>query len=268
MSNSSQPDYCSDSETPINDHETPTNQLKQPQPIINDEISTTQLKALSSSPAPVSKPSTKSPSSDHSITAPSLNSKNKKKRKIADVDGEEDCKIANVDGEEDHSEKKSNRDDGVNCLSQKLKLAPFTRIWSHKNEIKLLRYVLQYKREKQVEPRQNYNDFHDFIVKLLKIDFSRMQVKEKLRRLKDKFEKNVNKGYGSKSFSNLHDKKVFRLSRKVWKRDDDTAPVKVAVNNQSEKMNSVLIKELEFMIARNDLLKEVAMANLEALKSS
>lgn len=218
----------------------------------------------------------------------------KKKPKVVDADTEN-----NVDDE-----------------NKPKKLAPFTKIWSSKQEVKLLKCAIKFKRDKGLEPKESFDEFHELALRSLKTDFSRMQVSEKLRRLKEKYDKNIKKGHNANSFSDSHDEAVFCLSEKIWRRDFATAPPPVEIdkvrlfvshlsglvssdyakyigpnpdlqveealiNNDLQlvenrrvgqrlkgRMKDVLIQELSMLIAKMDLLQEVAKDRLEALRSS
>ncbi|KAM1351270.1 hypothetical protein ACFX13_005210 [Malus domestica] len=90
----------------------------------------------------------------------------------------------------------------------------FQRIWSDDDEIIILKGMVDYTTKKGADPYSDMGAFHEFIKKSLKVDVTKTQLQDKIRRLKKKYETNVKK----KKFNPTkpHDQKVFDLSKKVW----------------------------------------------------
>ncbi|RDY05318.1 putative transcription factor, partial [Mucuna pruriens] len=99
-------------------------------------------------------------------------------------------------------------------------LKRFQRLWSEDDEIAILKGMVEFTSKTGQDPLKftNANAFHDFMKKSLHAECSSNQLKEKVRRLKKKFETNAGKvknGEGP-SFAKLHDQRSFELSKKVW----------------------------------------------------
>ncbi|XP_061370085.1 STOREKEEPER protein-like [Gastrolobium bilobum] len=98
----------------------------------------------------------------------------------------------------------------------------FQRIWSEEDEIAILKGMVEFASKTGMDPIKQVNDFHDFVKKSLHVDASVNQLKEKIRRLKKKFETNAGKGKNGEGpkFSKAHEQKSFELSKKVWANGD------------------------------------------------
>lgn len=94
------------------------------------------------------------------------------------------------------------------------KAIPFQRLWSDEDEITILKGMIEYTTKNGADPYSDMNAFHEFIKKSLKVDVTKIQLQDKLRRMRKKFENNVKK----KKYNPTkpHDVKVFELSKKVW----------------------------------------------------
>ncbi|KAL6197563.1 hypothetical protein ACLB2K_033171 [Fragaria x ananassa] len=126
-----------------------------------------------------------------------LNKDSKKAKKKGD-DQEED-------GVEEESSKKSNL---------------FQRLWSDEDEIIILKGMNDYATKKGVDPYADMGAFHEFIKKSLKVDVSKVQLQDKIRRMRKKFENNVRKKHEP---TKPHEKKTYELSKKVWGGGEDLA---------------------------------------------
>ncbi|KAL5839718.1 hypothetical protein ACOSQ4_012326 [Xanthoceras sorbifolium] len=95
----------------------------------------------------------------------------------------------------------------------------FQRLWSEDDEIAVLKGMIEFSTKKGVDPNQDMNAFHDFIKKSLHVDVSRNQLVDKIRRLKKKYENNLERGIKKgedRTFSKPHEQKAYDLSKKVW----------------------------------------------------
>ncbi|KAF9665934.1 hypothetical protein SADUNF_Sadunf16G0176800 [Salix dunnii] len=93
----------------------------------------------------------------------------------------------------------------------------FQRLWTEDDEIALLRGIIDFTEKKGYDPSKDMNAFYDFIKKSLHFDVSMTQLKDKISRLKKKFENHVKGKKGeNKSFSKPHDQKGFDLSKSIW----------------------------------------------------
>ncbi|KAI4299240.1 hypothetical protein L6164_032717 [Bauhinia variegata] len=93
----------------------------------------------------------------------------------------------------------------------------FQRLWSEDDEIAILKGMVEYSAKNGADPHKDPNAFHDFIKESLHVDVSKVQLMDKIRRLKKKYENNAGKKNGEdRKFSKAHDKKAFELSKKIW----------------------------------------------------
>ncbi|KAK7339453.1 hypothetical protein VNO77_20121 [Canavalia gladiata] len=119
----------------------------------------------------------------------------------------------------------SDEEDGKKSGEQSKKL--FQRLWSEEDELAILKGMVDFTSKTGQDPYKYATSFHDFMKKSLHVEASSNQLKEKIRRLKKKFETNTEKGKNDESprFSKLHDQMAFELSKKVWgtKRDGEGA---------------------------------------------
>jgi hypothetical protein len=96
----------------------------------------------------------------------------------------------------------------------------FQRLWTEDDEIALLRGIIDFTAKKGYDPSKDMNAFYDFIKKSLHFDVSMTQLKDKISRLKKKFENHVKGKKGeNKIFSKPHDQKGFDLSKSIWGSD-------------------------------------------------
>ncbi|GLU04148.1 hypothetical protein SLE2022_213100 [Rubroshorea leprosula] len=90
----------------------------------------------------------------------------------------------------------------------------FQRVWTEEDEIVILNGMIAYKDEMGEDPSSNMGEFYHYILESVSFVCTKIQLKEKIRRLKDKYLKKANKG--EKTFSTPHEDQVFRLSKKIW----------------------------------------------------
>ncbi|XP_075523178.1 GLABROUS1 enhancer-binding protein-like [Primulina tabacum] len=129
----------------------------------------------------------------------------------------------------------------------------FQRLWSEDDEIAILEGMAEYAEKKRSDPVADLNAFHDFIKKNLHVDVTRVQLQDKIRRLKKKYENNKSKEIEGKdkTFSKAHEQKAYDLSKIVWgsEKGKETGVEKVvgspkangsaARKNSSRKVNVV-----------------------------
>lgn len=92
------------------------------------------------------------------------------------------------------------------------------RLWSGDDEIAILKGMIDYKAKKGSDPYTNMGPFHEFLKKSLKVDVSKNQLMDKIRRLRKKYHTNAEKGENGEDpvFSKAHELKSFDLSKKIW----------------------------------------------------
>ncbi|KAK7246648.1 hypothetical protein RIF29_41518 [Crotalaria pallida] len=172
-----------------------------------------KIKPLASVPmdqsTPVSKPSKRhADANGHVIVA----KRAKKNTKGKDSATTADASASNDDEEEEEVEggKKSSAADSKNL--------PFQRIFSEEDDIAILKGMVEFQSNTGADPFKHVVAFCNFVKKSLSVEPTSNQLKQKIIRLKRKFEVNVGKGKNGKapSFFKLHDREAFELSKKVW----------------------------------------------------
>ena len=140
---------------------------------------------------------------------------------------------ADGDGDEEASESKKPGED--------MKKSLFQRLWSEDDEIAVLEGMIEFSTQNGIDPNQDMNAFHEFINKSLQGDVSRKKLVDKIRRLKKKYENNVEKGIKNgedRTFSRLHEQKAFNLSKKVWGGEGCSGVVESAVKSNRKTRKS------------------------------
>ena len=92
------------------------------------------------------------------------------------------------------------------------------RIWTNEDEIELLRGFLEFT---TLRGSTNYNvtkEFYDQIRSKLQVEFNKNQLSDKLRKLKRKYKRILEKINPDKEFSfkTAHEQATFEISRKIW----------------------------------------------------
>ncbi|XP_031287748.1 GLABROUS1 enhancer-binding protein-like [Pistacia vera] len=137
----------------------------------------------------------------------------------------------------------------------------FQRLWSEEDEIAVLKGLIDFTTKKGMDPYQDTNAFHDFIKKLLHVDVTKTQVMDKIRRLKKKYENNLGRGKKGedRTFSKLHERQAYDLSKKLWGNESTSGVLESAAKsngkskkNQNQKGSSKSLFKAEL----NDGAKE------------
>ncbi|KAK7250601.1 hypothetical protein RIF29_33132 [Crotalaria pallida] len=94
----------------------------------------------------------------------------------------------------------------------------FQRLWSEDDEIAILKGMVEFIPNTGLDPYKHADSFYDFVKKSLHTEASSNQLKEKIRRLKKKFENNAQRGKNGEdpNFTKPFDREAFELSKKVW----------------------------------------------------
>ncbi|XP_062005301.1 GLABROUS1 enhancer-binding protein-like [Rosa rugosa] len=255
------------------------------------------------------KPGTKRPGGESELIKESKKAKKKKKGN----DEEDLKKTKKRKGNDEEDLKKAKRkgidkeDDGVEEELEKPKQL-FQRVWSEEDEIVLLKGMNEYTMEKRLDPSADVNAFLNFIKDKLKLNVSKSQLQDKIRRMKKKFENIVNNKYKP---TNPHEWTAFELSKNVWGDGEDLAgkveQLKSSGNDQNmlrdvlgfdngfkelllsetivnqglewigesncaellkDRWNKLHVAELELFVMKAELMRDQAKLILEALKSS
>ncbi|XP_014522911.1 probable transcription factor At1g11510 isoform X2 [Vigna radiata var. radiata] len=94
----------------------------------------------------------------------------------------------------------------------------FQRIWSEEDELGILKGILEFISKTGQEPYRYVDAFHNFIKKSLHVEVSSLQLKDKIRRMKKKFETHEakkKKGIEPRLLR-PHDRALFEFSKKIW----------------------------------------------------
>lgn len=91
-----------------------------------------------------------------------------------------------------------------------------TRVFSEQDELALLRSIISYKSNQGHDPIDNLPAFKNFANQSLSFTATRRQVADKMRRLKQKYINTALRRGSNPSFFRDHDRKLFKLSKKIW----------------------------------------------------
>jgi hypothetical protein len=90
------------------------------------------------------------------------------------------------------------------------------RLWGEEDELTVLKGMIEYGSKTGSDPYSDMGVFHEFIKKSLRVEVSKSQLMDKIRRMKKKYQTNFNKGGHDMVFSKPHERKSFELSKKIW----------------------------------------------------
>ncbi|XP_021891508.1 probable transcription factor At1g61730 [Carica papaya] len=120
---------------------------------------------------------------------------------------------------------------------EEVKKQLFQRVWSEDDEIVVLKGMLEYMSKKGTNPVSDMDAFHDFIKKSLHCDFSKSQLMDKIRRLRNKYSKN-------RKFSKPHEQKASDLSRKIWGSEGNGGAIESTIKSNGKKNQKGNVKAL------------------------
>ncbi|KAF7823099.1 STOREKEEPER protein-like [Senna tora] len=125
-------------------------------------------------------------------------------------------KRANESNEEEKESKKMKK--VSNGQDEDVKKGCTQRLWNEEDEIAILKGFIDYQSKKGTDPGADMLLFHEYIKNNLHAEVSKIQLSSKLRNLKKKFLRNIEKVENGKdlAFSKPVDHKIFELSKKVW----------------------------------------------------
>ncbi|KAK6139095.1 hypothetical protein DH2020_027156 [Rehmannia glutinosa] len=139
-------------------------------------------------------------------------------------------------------------DDGSQCSSpsesgfmivpaakpEEKKNSKFSKKFSDDDEIALLKGLAIFWADKG--RCSMWAEFHHFIEDKLKHPFTKIQVSEKVRRLREKFEKNLARANaGCLEFSDPHQSLLFELSKPLWGDDKSTEGIQIGNEDEIDK---------------------------------
>ncbi|XP_038889060.1 STOREKEEPER protein-like [Benincasa hispida] len=105
------------------------------------------------------------------------------------------------------------------------------RLWSVDDEISILQGMIDFRLAKGSDPYTDMSLFLDFIKENLSVDVSKNQLIDKVRRLKQKYKTNLEKGRNGDDpvFLKQHEHKSFVLAKKIWGNEAKKKPRKQSV---------------------------------------
>uniref|UniRef100_A0A1S4AUY6 LisH domain-containing protein C1711.05-like n=1 Tax=Nicotiana tabacum TaxID=4097 RepID=A0A1S4AUY6_TOBAC len=95
----------------------------------------------------------------------------------------------------------------------KSKHTPFSKVWSDEDEVSLLTGIIKFRKEKGLDIQTNMFAFYNYVIDSLMLRATLTQLREKVRALRKKHEKNVSRKKGPKT---PHEVELFQLSQKIW----------------------------------------------------
>ncbi|KAK1375518.1 hypothetical protein POM88_031711 [Heracleum sosnowskyi] len=147
--------------------------------------------------------------------------------------------------------------------------------WSGKDEAALLGGIVEFKAETGEDLNSKMDAFHEYVKDSISISLTKTQLYEKIRRLKKKFQTNVEKRQNGEElvFSKPHERKLFELSQKIWgsegvvtegngskvkssKKKDKKDGNVVSNTNTSSPLKPVTNTELSVQEELNDVIME------------
>ncbi|PHT35607.1 hypothetical protein CQW23_23307 [Capsicum baccatum] len=97
------------------------------------------------------------------------------------------------------------------------------------SKIKPCRWTIDYRSKKKADPIADLGTVHEFIKKSLHVDASKVQLQDKIRRLK-KYMNNAGKERGKERvLTKAHEQKEYELSKKIWDKEKSDKWVQVEV---------------------------------------
>ena len=127
----------------------------------------------------------------------------------------------------------NSEDNGKN----KKKKTTTTMVWSKNDNLNLLQSLYKYAENKRADPvaaTADMNSFYNSFKKTFHCRVTRLQLADKVRKLKKKFKDNLEKKGKTFSFSNLHEKILYKLSKSIWGLQMDSRQTKCVVNKKLE----------------------------------
>ncbi|XP_059661950.1 STOREKEEPER protein-like [Cornus florida] len=163
--------------------------------------------------------------------------------------------------------KVSNGDEEDGAIEEKKSV---NRLWSEDDEIAILKGMIDYKSKKESDPYTDMGAFHEFLKKSLHVDVTKVQLTDKIRRLKKKYLINAERGNNGEDpvFNKPHEHKSFELSKKIWgagasNRVDDNAKSSQIKARKSEKVNNSVASPKKEELALQVALKPETGASQE-----
>lgn len=139
------------------------------------------------------------------------------------------------------------------------------RLFSKEDELAILKGMAEFISKTGQDPYKYADAFQNFVKNSLRVEASSNQIKEKIRRLKKKFETKAQraKKWEDPEFSKFHDRTVFELSKKVWGEGANGLVEKPKPNNGKRKTAKTPKKDAT---SRNVVAKSETTTLLESME--
>nr|GEX17656.1 probable transcription factor At1g11510 [Tanacetum cinerariifolium] len=137
----------------------------------------------------------------------------------------------------------------------------FQRLFSEEDELVILKSMIDYKNENGIHGEiTDMAGFYEIVRRLLRVDFSRAQLVDKVRRLKRKFNNNVGRELKQKkgksiSFSRSNEREGYELSKLIWGSGASSSMPNGAADNE------VLMMDIENSMDVNRFVKYGGSSN-------
>ncbi|VVA89605.1 unnamed protein product [Arabis nemorensis] len=91
-------------------------------------------------------------------------------------------------------------------------------VWSDEDKTALLQGLIDFKSNTGTHAYEDMSGFYEVVRKSVRVDVRKIEVIEKLRTLREKFESNLGQGKKGEepTFVKPHDRKIFILSKSIW----------------------------------------------------
>ncbi|TMX05679.1 hypothetical protein EJD97_011046 [Solanum chilense] len=136
-------------------------------------------------------------------------------------------------------------------MNLKSKPPLFSKVWSNEDEISLLKGIIKFKEQTACEITQCMEEFRAFILPSLTLQPTRVQLREKIRRLKKKYVNNL--ATGNSSNTDVHQLELFQLCHIIWtqppnslllkEKREDGLQVKEKHNNPELEKQNIRVNE-------------------------
>ncbi|PON34376.1 hypothetical protein PanWU01x14_344840 [Parasponia andersonii] len=145
-------------------------------------------------------------------------------------------------------------------VNDNYKLQPFKRFWSQKHELVILKHLLRFAEKKKCKPSGvKMSKFYVYLKKIITdLDFDKIQLGDKVRKMKIKFENKMRKKPDS-VYPDKRDQRIFQLSKEIWGSEMRAATKNVTSRPEEsiQKEFAELVNQMSFN--KNSLLDGLAM---------
>jgi hypothetical protein len=175
-------------------------------------------------------------------------------KRSADDDTKQSKKKKTVAADDDEKEKEvENKKSGDDL--KKL----FQRVFTEEDELTILKGLVDFKEEKGTDPLKNPTAFYEEVKKSISFPVTLDQLKDKMRRLKTKFENKMKicKNGKTPTFSKPVEEEMFEFSKKIWGGTDENGkPNEKQVAAKKPPTTKKLVMEPDFQVGSTSDGKE------------